>query len=1435
MTIDISTLPEWMAALLVDEVSWSGNSGEPVTVRYSLKHNNLTSLGLDGSLPSTGSEVDDLNITQSELQNILDKISNVTGVTFVHDETNYNIVFAEAVSTSINNGNSGAITYRSLSDSTIIKADIYISDSYTTFSENDFGQFLLLHEVGHALGLDHPNGGDGTDPNFNDFVTVESYLNNISSADSPSTLMSFDIAALQFLYGTNNHNNNDTEYTINADGTIDVDDNGTASTIEGRLVTIWDSAGIDTFILESSITTDAQIDLRGGRSPQGNGDNYDDADTYSDPYFTKIENGSSDVYVISALPYNGSNTTEGYGVIENATGAQGDDLIFGNQLDNTLSGLIGQDTIYGSKGNDTITAYANSGVLEADYYHGGYIGLDQALDGYDTADYSSVLLSSSLGIKFDLSGSTGSARAWDDSTNVLSGLSDTLISIEQIIGTANADWFVGNANIKVDFIGDASDKITYAGSSYTNGKGLIVSDGQSTTDVYLSVSDGIHEFAVSSGSYAYFKVLDLGNIFDTSTLRATTISYQNYDQGLSINFDTGVISDGSETDSFEQNVNIIGSNNGDDYTFDSAFSSGSSFAPILSGTGDDTFSMYHHQYAIFYSGGDDVFTNAQNSPIYLPVDVTAADISLSIQNSTIQAENSNAISYLADMKATISGYGTIVYENTVTYTYHKSSGTYSYNSSPTIGRLWSDDGITFLYSYGSGGSYHIYSSETAASSISTSYLTAYHGTQFAENFDLSYYTGWNNYNAYGGDDTVIGSSADNTVYLGEGNDTFYASAGNDYVYGGSGNDVVTFNGVFSNYSITDNGSYITIEDLVGSDDLTYAYDIDSFKFSDTTYVSARAIITPVNGTAAGETLDGTSIDDYIIANAGDDIIVGYAGNDIVYADLGDDEIYGGDGDDLLNGGDGNDIIYFGKGIDVAYGDSGDDTYYYLIGDGEDTIADSSGSNDRIVLASTISVEDLVFSPNGDDLIITFTGYANDEILVTDQLIAGVQKIEEILFEGEVVLDLTRYSDWNFGTALGETIYGTASDDIIIGLDGYDIIYSNGGNDTLWGGSGTDELYGGSGGDILYGGDDADLLIAYGGNDYLFGGSGNDEMYVYTGNEVFDGGDGSDTLLFTALPTGITVDLALGTASTSYGSAIISNIENIYGTNAADTIKGDSLSNLLIGNQGADTIYGGAGNDTIYGDQFGGDSAVDILYGEDGNDTLIGLAGDDLLYGGAGNDVLYNYSGEETFDGGAGDADLLSFYYATAAVTVNMLTGLAVSAGETDSFSNIEMIDGSIYDDNMTGDSNANQLVGDGGNDTLYGASGNDTLSGGSGADVLYGGDGADLLYGGADSDIFVFEAANAFNAEDLIADFNVSTDDDVLDISDILDGTSYVHGVDVIADWVEITTSGSDSLVKVDTTGTATFSSGTQIVTLEGVTGLTDEAALVTSGNLIVA
>jgi hypothetical protein len=75
----------------------------------------------------------------------------------------------------------------------------------------------------------------------------------------------------------------------------------------------------------------------------------------------------------------------------------------------------------------------------------------------------------------------------------------------------------------------------------------------------------------------------------------------------------------------------------------------------------------------------------------------------------------------------------------------------------------------------------------------------------------------------------------------------------------------------------------------------------------------------------------------------------------------------------------------------------------------------------------------------------------------------------------------------------------------------------------------------------------------------------------------------------------------------------------------------------------------------------------------------------------------------------------------------------------------------------------------------------------------------------------------------------------VLDISDILVSTAYNHGVDLITDWGQITTSGSDSIVKVDRDGTGGTYSLAQIATLQGITGLTDEAALVSSGNLVVA
>lgn len=54
-----------------------------------------------------------------------------------------------------------------------------------------------------------------------------------------------------------------------------------------------------------------------------------------------------------------------------------------------------------------------------------------------------------------------------------------------------------------------------------------------------------------------------------------------------------------------------------------------------------------------------------------------------------------------------------------------------------------------------------------------------------------------------------------------------------------------------------------------------------------------------------------------------------------------------------------------------------------------------------------------------------------------------------------------------------------------------------------------------------------------------------------------------------------------------------------------------------------------------------------------------------------------------------------------------------------------------------------------------------------------------------------------------------------------------------ITDYVQITTSGTNSILKVDVDGGA--NNFVQIATLNGITGITDEQALVNSGHLIVS
>jgi Ca2+-binding RTX toxin-like protein len=243
-------------------------------------------------------------------------------------------------------------------------------------------------------------------------------------------------------------------------------------------------------------------------------------------------------------------------------------------------------------------------------------------------------------------------------------------------------------------------------------------------------------------------------------------------------------------------------------------------------------------------------------------------------------------------------------------------------------------------------------------------------------------------------------------------------------------------------------------------------------------------------------------------------------------------------------------------------------------------------------------------------------------------------------------------------------------------------------------NGNDSLVGTSGVDTIEGLGGNDTLVGLGGSDSLNGGLGNDRYVVGTGDVLSDAG-GTDTI-----ETSITWHLAAG-------------FENLVATGTASTSHGgNNLANHITGNAGANWIAG-----------------------REGNDTLLGGAGGDTFNMSNGAGASY---GTDSIDGGTG-VDTLDFGAAArTAVTVNLVDGTASGGGTGGAGSatlvSIENVNGSAFNDSITGNEAANFLFGFDGNDLLSGGDGNDRLEGGAGDDWLRGQFGADTLLGGDGND-----------------------------------------------------------------------------------------------------
>jgi serralysin len=129
---------------------------------------------------------------------------------------------------------------------------------------------------------------------------------------------------------------------------------------------------------------------------------------------------------------------------------------------------------------------------------------------------------------------------------------------------------------------------------------------------------------------------------------------------------------------------------------------------------------------------------------------------------------------------------------------------------------------------------------------------------------------------------------------------------------------------------------------------------------------------------------------------------------------------------------------------------------------------------------------------------------------------------------------------------------------------------------------------------------------------------------------------------------------------------------------------------------------------------------DSIYGYGGSDSIYGHGGDDSLKGGAGGDYLYGGSGE----------DAAWYVDSPTGVQVNLLSGIGSGGtAEGDRYFSIEDVEGSWFNDVLTGDSGNNVLGGWFGNDQIYGGDGADVVMGGFDDDVLKGGGGDDFIFG----------------------------------------------------------------------------------------------------------
>jgi Ca2+-binding RTX toxin-like protein len=915
----------------------------------------------------------------------------------------------------------------------------------------------------------------------------------------------------------------------------------------------------------------------------------------------------------------GNDVIHGAGGGDTINGNAGNDQLHGDDGDDYLYGDAGDDLLYGGTGKDRLTAGPGSDTLDGgagdDWLVVGGGGTKTVIGGagIDTLSFEGA----TAGVVYHTD--------INDLQNTYGDEFDVATGVERIFGSNFNDQLIG---------GDGADDLS-------GGLGTDILTGGAGDD---TLNSGYDIVISSRPSPTYgdtgFNQLFGGDGADTLHGGATDL----LDGGAGDDIITAVSPAGPIWGSTTQHgsVSIVGGT-GDDTILvqgnDAIIDAGSGTDVITLGYNDHIFTVYGNA-QITTGAGADIINFAAGRADILDFTLTGAE-----QDVMRFSENPFATLLLGQ-----DGADAVLYER--------------YGSGVSI-RLRGVDAQQLNASHFVSNTGEGYTPPVEIWKVGTTGADLLTGTAGADRID-----------GMDGADVIIGGAGDDVLRGGRANDRLLPGDGNDTVDGIYGQADFYWGG-FDVVDYSDASGGIQVDMRLSSAQVTGASGVDNLISIDAVVGSNFGDTMRGDDTVAYELFGGGGADT-LTAGAIGTKLDGGAGDDTLLGGAGEDKLVGGLGGDQLTGGGGGDTFLVGAGDSVAGGaDSIAD-----FATGVDLLDISAVGATKVAVVS-YGTSALVFGSGADDQSVLQIG-VNGAFQVSDIQTGSSTFGFDIIGQAAInTLAGGLGADRIYGAAGDDLLSGFLGDDQLFGGAGSDRLRGEGGADALFGGAGNDILSGGSSGDLLDGGagydyasyatattgvtvfmggsylntgeavgdsyvsiegvmgsafadliggtnegdalrgeDGNDWLLGGDGGDFLVGGAGNDVMEGGLNRDVMDGQSGDDVASYRQATEGVTVWFTNSgmNQGEAYGDQIV-NIENLWGSDFADTLKGDDNGGQVYGFAGADTLDGLGGDDSM-----NGGAGADTLTGGAGADTFFFLqpseGGDTITDFVSGQDRLF---------------------------------------------------------------------------------------------------------------------------------------------------------------------------------------------------------------------